>query len=203
MTLAERETVASGPRVAIRPFTRADVDAWQAWPDYDDPLLLSTSPRRLSPQQRSQWFDDLVERQRQMPFAVDDERGRFIGRLFLRQVRRDDRSAVLGIDLDPTVLGQGYGTEALGSFLDYYFGPLGFERMFLTVAASNERARRSYASLGFRVLGSHWDGYTGPDVTRDLRFRHVHHLFRRGTIGLEALFYDMALDRAEWQARRW
>jgi diamine N-acetyltransferase len=200
MTLAERDAVAMGSRVRVRPFTRADVDSWQAWPNYEDPLLLATSPRRMSPAQRSQWFEDLVFRQRQIPFAIEDERGAFIGRLFLRQVHADEGSAVLGIDLDPARLGQGYGTEALGGFLHHFFEVMDFRRMLLSVAAFNERARRCYVSLGFRVIGSHWDDYRGPDVLGDPRYYHIYKLLRRGPLGLEALFYDMVLERPRWRA---
>lgn len=199
MTLAERnEVVVRGPRVTLRAFNRADVDAWQDWPDYDDPLLVATSPRRMSPDQRSLWLDDLLNRQRQVPFAVDDEHGRMIGRLFLRQVHRDEGSSVLGIDLHPGYLSQRYGTEALAVFLDHYFDNLDFQRMLLSVAAFNWRAIRSYLSLGFREVGTRWDAHAGPDVTRDPAFEHVRPYFRRGMLGLEALYYEMALDRREW-----
>lgn len=199
MAIADRDTVAAGPRVRIRPFGRADVDAWQQWPDYADPLLVGTSPRRMDAEQRGRWFDDIVHRQRQMPFAVEDEHGVMIGRLFLRHVRPDDRSAVLGIDLHPDKLGQRYGTEALRTFLGHFFGAMDFTRLLLSVAAHNERARRCYESLGFRTIGSHWDAHPGPDVSRDAAYAHVRQSFRRGLLGLEALFYDMALDRSEYQ----
>ena len=182
----------------VRPFTREDVDWWQAWPDYVDPLLVGTSPRRMTHEQRDRWFDDLLNRQKQLPFAIDDEWGEMIGRLFLRHVQRSEGSAVLGIDLHPDKLSLGYGTEAMAAFLPYYFGSLGFERMLLSVGAFNERARRCYAALGFRNIGSHWDQHVGPDVTRDPQFDHLRGVFRRGVMGVEALFYDMALMRAEW-----
>jgi diamine N-acetyltransferase len=124
----------------------------------------------------------------------------FRSRLFLRQVHADERSAVLGIDLDPDRLGLGYGTEALGSFLHHFFEVMDFRRMLLSVAAFNERARRCYASLGFRVLGSHWDAYSGPDVLGDPRYHDIRSLLRRGPLGLEALFYDMVLERTQWRA---
>jgi len=200
MAIADRDILAAGPRVRIRPFVRADVDAWQAWPDYDDPLLIGTSPRRMAAEQRSRWFDDITHRQRQLPFAVEDEHGHMIGRIFLRHVRRDEGSAVLGIDLHAGFLSQGYGTEALAAFLQHFFGEMGFARMLLSVAAHNERARRCYESLGFKTGGSHWDAHLGPDISRDPKFAAVRHLFRRGPLGLESLFYDMRLDRAEWIA---
>src|SRR5579872_1770708 len=199
MAIADRDIVAAGPRTRVRPFTRHDVDAWQAWPDYDEKLLVGTSPRRMSPDQRSRWFDDISQRQRQIPFAVEDERGDMIGRIFLRHVRHDDRSAVLGIDLHPAYLGRGYGTESLGAFLHHFFENMAFERMLLSVAAHNVRARRCYESLGFTTVGSHWDAHIGPDVTGEAQFAFVRHLFRRGPLGLESLFYDMRLERTNWR----
>ena len=202
MAIADRDTVAESARTRVRPFTRADVDAWQAWPDYEEQLLVGTSPRRMSPDQRSRWFEDITQRQRQIPFAVDDLSGEMIGRIFLRHVRHDERSAVLGIDMHPAFLGQGYGTESLGAFLSYFFEKMAFERMLLSVAAHNVRARRSYESLGFSTVGSHWDAHIGPDVTGDPGFGFVRHLFRRGPLGLESLFYDMRLERADWRRSR-
>jgi RimJ/RimL family protein N-acetyltransferase len=201
MAIADHETVAVGPRTRVRRFTREDVDAWQAWPDYEERLLVGTSPRRMPPDQRSRWFEDITQRQRQIPFAVDDESGRMIGRIFLRHVRPDERSAVLGIDLHPRFLGQGYGTESLGAFLHHFFGEMAFERMLLSVAAHNTRARRCYESLGFTGVGSHWDAHIGPDVSREPAFNMVRHLFRRGPLGLESLFYDMRLDQRDWRRR--
>jgi RimJ/RimL family protein N-acetyltransferase len=183
----------------VRPFTRADVDAWQAWPDYQERLLVGTSPRRMSPDQRARWFEDITRRQRQIPFAVDDQSGDMIGRIFLRHVRHEERSAVLGIDLHPACLGKGYGTESLGAFLHYFFDEMGFDRMLLSVAAHNARARRCYDSLGFANVGSHWDAHIGPDVTGDPTLNFVRHLFRRGPLGLESLFYDMRLERRDWR----
>src|SRR5260370_41810903 len=131
MAIADRDVLAAGPRTCVRPFTRADVDAWQAWPDYEERLLVGTSPRRMSPDQRSRWFEDITRRQRQIPFAVDDETGEMIGRISLRHVRHEERSAVLGIDLHPAFLGQGYRTESLCAFLHHLFEDLCFERMLL------------------------------------------------------------------------
>ena len=202
MAIADRDTVVATRRVRVRAFTRADVDSWQAWPDYSDPLLVGTSPRRMAPDQRGRWFEDVVQRQHQIPFAIEDDQAELIGRLFLRHVRKDERSAVLGIDLHPAKLSQGYGTEALGAFLAYFFEDMKFERMLLSVAAHNERARRCYASLGFVPIGSHWDAHQGPDVTRDPAYGDIRRLFRRGALGLETLFYDMRLDRRDWRKRR-
>ena len=140
----------------------------------------------MSPDQRGRWLEDITQRQRQIPFAVDDERGDMIGRIFLRHVRHEERSAVLGIDLHPAYVGEKYGTEVAGRVSHHYFETMAFERMLLSVAAHNVRARRSYESLGFAAAGSHWDAHIGPDVTNEPPFASVRHLFRRGPLGLES-----------------
>ena len=66
------------------------------------------------------------------------------------------------------------------------------------MAAHNTRARRCYERLGFVSVGSHWDAHIGPDVTSQPEFAYVRHLFRRGALGLESLFYDMRLERRDW-----
>src|SRR5260370_40229727 len=116
----------------------------------------------MSPEQRGRWYEAITQRQRQMPFAVEDETGTMIGRIFLRHVRHEERSAVLGIDLHPAYLSQGYGTESLKAFLHHYFETMGFERMLLSVAAHNARACRCYESLCFTTVGSHWYARIGP-----------------------------------------
>lgn len=199
MTVADwRDVVIAGPRVRIRGFTRDDVDAWQAWPDYDETLIAGTSPRRLTAEQRTRWYEDIVERQRQIPFAVDDETGFLIGRLFLRNVQIREGSGVLGIDLHPDFLGRAYGTESLRIFLPHFFDVLEFRKMLLSVASYNERARRCYLSLGFLPIGSHWDAQPGRDISRAPEYEPVKHLFRRTVLGLETLYEDMALERERW-----
>jgi RimJ/RimL family protein N-acetyltransferase len=195
--------VAQSARTRVRPFTRADVDAWQSWPRHTDPLYFAYNPPVLSSAARDSWYHDLTVRQRQLPFAVEDLNGRLIGRIFLRHVHRTPGSAVLGIDFAPDCLGRGLGTEALGAFLQHYFGAMGFERLYLTVAAHNERARRSYEKLGFRYLGSHWDRHDPAhgDVFNDPRFAGVRRFFRRTGSEVQGLFYDMALDRADFLRR--
>lgn len=191
-----REYVAEGERTLVRRFNRRDVDRWLAWGRHADPLYSPYDPQTMSGSMRDAWYDDLIHRQEQIPFAVDDFEGQLIGRIFLRFVNRVEGGAVLGIDFDPRRVGQGYGTDALRAFLGYYFGPLGFRRMLLSVAAYNIRARRSYERLGFRYLGTHWERFRcDANILADDRYEAVRHLFRRTRTGLEALFHTMELDQ--------
>lgn len=199
--IGRRAYLVSGERTRLRRFTRLDVDRWLVWSDHSDPLYSPYNPLRMAPSMRDAWYDDLVFRQGQIPFAVDDFDGRMIGRIFLRHVKRAEGTAVLGIDFAPDFVGQGFGTDALRTFLDYYFGPMGFRRLLLSVAAYNLRARRSYERCGFVYVGGYWEHLkTEADVLRDRRYEDVRRFFRRGPTGLEAYFHSMAAEPPEQRA---
>ncbi len=109
------------------------------------------------------------------------------------------------IGLAPSEVSEGYGTEALSTFLDYFFDVLGFERMVFDVAATNERARRAYLRLGFRDYGERHRGYGADaqwhviDQPANARFRPF---LRHTPWGVQMLFYDMEMTRDMWRAKR-
>jgi RimJ/RimL family protein N-acetyltransferase len=81
---------------------------------------------------------------------------------------------------DKSLWGQGLGTDGLNALLDFGFGQLRLERIWLEVYDFNERGRRSYEKCGFVLEG------TQRRAT-----------FRRGA------FHDvhlMAILRDEWAA---
>jgi RimJ/RimL family protein N-acetyltransferase len=190
--MPEPRWVALGEITRIREFTRRDVDRWLEWGRHEDALYSTYNPTPMSGSMRDAWYDDLVNRQGQLPFAVENLEREMIGRLFLRHVRRREGTSVLGIDLDARCVGRGYGTDALRAFLGYYFGPGRFRKMYLSVAAYNARARRSYERCGFREFSSHWQSLkVDADVFGDPRYAPIRGLFRRGADGLEVLMHDM------------
>jgi RimJ/RimL family protein N-acetyltransferase len=116
------------------------------------------------------------------PFNIrllaDDRR---IGAATLRGYDRENGSAEVAIFIsDRRLLGQGLGTDALNCLVDFGFGELRLERIYLHVFDYNDRARRSYEKAGFQV-----------DATlRHARFhRGVHHDV-----------HNMSILRADWDA---
>ncbi|MFN0072089.1 MAG: GNAT family N-acetyltransferase [Chloroflexota bacterium] len=192
----QTEYLATGNKTRIRRFTRADVDRWQEWPRHSDPLFDSYNPPSMSAGMRDAWFDDLVGRQAQLPFAVDDLDGTLIGRIFLRHRHRPEGSATLGIDLRPEFLNHGYGTDALTTFMEHFFCAIEFDRMYLAVAIFNGRAMHLYERLGFRKVNEYWDRLrTSAKVMTAPRYEPMRHLFRNGDQGLEALHQVMVVNR--------
>ena len=71
---------------------------------------------------RDAWYDDLVNRQGQVPFAVDDDDQCMIGRIFLRFVNRVEGGSVLGNRLRPALR----AAKATG--------PMHFRRFWVTIS---------------------------------------------------------------------
>jgi diamine N-acetyltransferase len=197
--------VARGKKTVVRYCTREDLDKRQAWTRHEDPLYSHNDPRPMTPRERDIWYIEHSASASHRVFAVEDMYGNLVGWLTLRHVNTALGSSVLGIAIEPTRVGMGYGTDALWSFLGYYFGPMGFREMRLDVAAFNERAMRCYEKCGFRYVGEHWTDHPSslfPPIFRESRYRDVSRYFRRSLLGLELLYRDMALDRAAYLRRR-
>lgn len=110
--------------------------------------------------------------------------GRRIGNVSLRNLDRDNGSAEMAIVIvDKLHQGRGLGTDALNCIVDFGFGELRLERIYLHVFDYNERARRSYQKAGFQT----------DAVLRHARFhRGAHH-----DVHLMSILRDewLALDR--------
>lgn len=193
--------VARGKKTIIRWFERADVDRRQKWSRHTDPLYSHNDPRPMSSRERELWFLERSASANYRMFAVDNLNGDLIGWITLRNINLSAGTSVLGIALEPTRMDQGYGTDALMAFLDYYFGTMGFREMWLDVAAFNHRAMRCYEKCGFRYVGKHWTEHPSsafPVVLSDPQYKEVASCLRRSLLGIEVLYNDMMLDRASY-----
>jgi RimJ/RimL family protein N-acetyltransferase len=80
---------------------------------------------------------------------ADDRR---IGNTTLRNIDRENGSAEMSIAItDKASQGQGHGTDALNCVVDFAFGELRLERVYLHVFDFNPRAKRSYEKAGFQT----------------------------------------------------
>jgi ribosomal-protein-alanine N-acetyltransferase len=80
---------------------------------------------------------------------ADDRR---IGNVTLRNIDKENGSAEVSIVIvDKASQGQGLGTDALNCLVDFAFGELRLERIYLHVFDFNARAKRSYEKAGFQT----------------------------------------------------
>jgi len=86
-------------------------------------------------------------------FAIDVG-GELVGACSLESIDPRNRSAVLGIWIGKPFWDKGYGTDAMRTLCRFGFGHMNLQRITLHVYEPNERARRVYEKVGFRLEGT-------------------------------------------------
>jgi len=146
----------TGERVVLRRHAPENLRAFERW--YGDPEVV-----RLTRYQDGPMRHDEIERffaaralgadSLSMAIHVRDT-DRLIGTCALSQLDSDNGSALYHITIgEKDAWGHGYGTEATALLMGHAFGGLGLHRIALSVFAFNERAIRSYQSVGFVIEG--------------------------------------------------
>lgn len=159
-------------RVFLRPFEKADAETYRRWRADADPMALAGWPDRapLSLAQVEQRIERVTAEQGKELYTfliclLGDERP--IGEALFGHLDRAHGSAELGIFIGETEeWGKGYGTDAINALVDFGFGELRLERIFLNVWTENHRARRAYEKAGFVHEGTaRNDRYEGGRFT--------------------------------------
>lgn len=152
--------VIQGERIFLRPLEAADAELYRRWradalpmalAGWRDPAPMSLAAvqariERLAKDQGDYLYNFVI-------CLLADERP--IGEVMLADVDRRNGSAEVGIFIgEPEEWGKGYGTEALRALVDFGFGELRLERIWLEVWTENARARRAYEKAGFALEGT-------------------------------------------------
>jgi len=146
--------------------------------------LTTRAPMSLAGEEK--WFERMLERQGKDAYhfvicLLEDDRP--IGSIGFDEIDHVDGNAGVGVVIgQPELWGQGLGTDAMRALIDFGFGELRLERIWLEVYDFNARARRSYAKCGFALEGT---------LRRAIYRRGEHHDV-----------HIMAVLRGEWAARR-
>jgi RimJ/RimL family protein N-acetyltransferase len=155
--LAFAANLFESPRIRFRHSTEEDFEVLQSW-WLDPQVMVLQSANAVSLRSRESIIT-MFKTWSQVSDSgfgysiVRKEDNKLIGHIALWGITAKDRCATLGILIDKSVWGLGYGTEALTLALQYGFSELNLHRIQLEVSASNERAIHSYQKAGFREEG--------------------------------------------------
>jgi N-acetylneuraminate synthase len=151
----------------LRPLALEDTEhvvAWRGRPEVVAELFSERGPTR---EEHLAWFAQLQRRLDRLEMLIVDG-GRPVGTVGLANLDLASREAELGILVgDPEARGRGAATRACRLLLDYAFDVLGLSRVYLTLFADNQAAKKLYDRLGFVE-----DGEVGPRM-KDGRERPV------------------------------
>lgn len=147
-----------GAHVWLRAFEEEDL-AYHQQAVNDGDIARFTSYQ--APQNRldvQDWYDTIVRGgENRKYFFVISPLGSsdFIGLISLFAFDSRINGPELGIAItDRDRWGKGLGTDAVNAMLDFAFGSLTLNRIWLTTGVDNERAQRSFEKAGFRVEGT-------------------------------------------------
>ena len=145
-----------GERVYLRPLEPDDADLVSRWYADDRVRKLMGDPP-ISFARRRQRYEEALKEDGDAVYRflicrlADDEP---VGRTDLFEIDRANGSCAFGIAIgDPALWGQGLGTDAVDAVVDFAFGELRMERVWLDTDAANERAQAAYRKAGFSVEG--------------------------------------------------
>jgi RimJ/RimL family protein N-acetyltransferase len=173
-----------GERVYLRAIEPADAELVHRWYEHADTArLMGEWPRSLARRRKDaesaaneagrDWFVFII-------CLVEDDRP--IGRADVFAIDRHNGSAGFGLAIgEHEVRGAGLGTDAVNAIVDFCFGQLRLERVWLVTDSVNLRAQHVYEKAGF-----------------------VHEGRLRRAFYQDGVFQDdirMAMLRSEWEER--
>lgn len=146
-----------GARVFLRASERADIPTFVRWLNDGETASYLSLRAPMSEAQEEGWYERMLASQGRdgYHFVICRLEDRLaVGTIGLFELDRDNGSAGLGISIGEKQLwSQGLGTDAVLTLLDFGFGELRLERIWLDVFDYNPRARRSYEKCGFKLEG--------------------------------------------------
>ncbi|HEY8180003.1 MAG TPA: GNAT family protein [Candidatus Limnocylindria bacterium] len=144
-----------GEHVWLRASTRADfVEDVDAVSDADTGHFLGLKGP-IGPEGSEHFAQQVLSQQGQSAWSFTIcllEDNRRIGNVTLRNLDRENGSVEVAIVItEKASQGRGLGTDALNCVVDFGFGELRLERIYLHVFDYNGRAQRSYEKAGFET----------------------------------------------------
>jgi RimJ/RimL family protein N-acetyltransferase len=144
------------PRLVLRPFNRADVDAvhsYRSLPQvaeylFDHPMSHDECAEAVRARTGQVAFVNAGDK---ILLAVEERQGgRVVGEVSLIWRHMADLQAEIGYILHPDAWGRGYATEAAGALLALAFREVGIHRVYARCDARNVRSARVMQRLGMR-----------------------------------------------------
>jgi len=190
-----------GERIIIRPLRRDDIDKRLKWQKYPDPLYFHYNLGDITEVQKREWYHKRKKDPKMLYLTIDNLKGELLGFLSLYDIDWDNKKAKLGIYLGYEYIDKGYGTEAIKTFLPYYFEKMRFKELYLDAASLNQRAIKCYLKCGFEFAGTKFnkhDPRSKIDIFGDERYKDIRGHFKKEGDEILVQFEVMRMTEEMW-----
>lgn len=152
-----------GEHIKLHNMRSYETKLTQGWGKHKDRLYADYDFPSLSMAELVEWLELKTSKGRAI-ISISTINDRIIGYISLRNTNRFFKRGELGIVLNPDEINKGYGTEALKTFINWYFKKLKYKKLFLSVAMYNDRAYRVYRKLGFKSKYTFWERFDNEEI---------------------------------------
>lgn len=193
--------IAIGEKTKIRKLEREDVDRMRNWGKHTNPLFFHYNFPHLSKQERDEWYRLKTGKFRKKSFVIENLENKIIGFLSIRDMNWFTGEAELGIVLDPDHMNQGYGTDGIQAFLEYYFRRMRMRTITLRAAVYNKRAIRCYKKCGFEVIGEEimeFEDQTA-EIFYNSKYQDFEEIFIPSNRGIMTKYMKMELKKRNYE----
>lgn len=160
-------------QVYLRPMETGDTKKIVTWRNRDFVRENFIYQELFTEEGHLNWIHTQVDTGRVIQFIICLSDGREIGSVYFRDIDREKGVAEYGIFIgEEDAIGCGYGTDAAKKALDYAFGELHLDKIFLRFLADNIKAQKSYEHAGF-IMTDRTEKVTTLRGEREVRFMEI------------------------------
>ena len=143
----------TGKKCYLSPIDLNDVGKFTEWlNDLEVTKNLLLFPHMISIENEKGFLEKLAKVHNYS--IIDNSTNELIGNCGFSDIDHVNQTAETGIFIgNKKYWNNGYGTEALSLLLDYGFKALNLHNVLLRVYSFNERAKKSYEKIGFKIIG--------------------------------------------------
>jgi len=197
IAIRDSAIIATGEETYIKKLERKHVDIMQEWGRHSDPLFYCYNFPYMNTKESDYWYKTKTLPFLKRCFVVFNNNNQLVGYISLRDIKLFRRTSELGIVFDPDEISQGYGSDGLKAFLNYYFGVLKMKALYLKVSAFNKRAQRCYEKCGFKSIGIILDEFEDQSlpIFKDDYFIAYRQFFKQERNKIKCQFINMVITK--------
>ncbi len=157
-----------GKQCFLRALEDHDVELLRQWRNHPELMQYHCSTFPVSQVEQRQWYESYASDRKHHVFMIENADHVPMGYALIRNLDLKNRKAEIGLHLEPSYQGQGYGKDAFLTLIRFCFQELNLHRLFLEVFDFNEKAIRMYENIGFKIEGRYREAYYTQNAYCDL-----------------------------------